>query len=80
MPLSRTGPWRHGGRVHKASEPQSLTPAQAVWPSVLPSSGDTAAPGTQPGRAAFSGREAVRGKTRAGFERTTAKPVYLRPG
>ena len=69
-----------GGRVHKASEPQSLTLAQAVWLSVLPSSGDTVALSAQPELVAFSGREAVRGKTRAGFERTTARPVYLRPG
>lgn len=52
--------------MHKAPpEPQSLNPAPAVWPS----SGNTAALSTQPELAAFSGREAVRGKTRARFER-----------
>ena len=67
--------------MHKASpEPQSLTPAQAVWPSVLPSSGDTAALTTQPELAAFSGRVAVRGKTRAEFERATARPCIYGPG
>ena len=61
--------------MHKASpEPQSLTPDQAVWPSILPSSGDTAALSTQPEPAVFSGREAVRGKTRAECERATARP------
>ena len=61
--------------MHKASpEPQSLTPAQAVWLSILPSSGDTVALTTQPELAAFSGRVAVRGKTRAEFERATARP------
>ena len=79
--MDRTlGAWGGGGRVHKAAEPQSLTLAQAVWLSVLPSSGDTVALSAQPELVAFSGREAVRGKTRAGFERTTARPVYLRPG
>ena len=69
--------WDTGGAgvvVHKASpEPQSLTPAQAVWLSILPSSGDTEALSTQPELAAFSGREAVRGKTRAEIERATAR-------
>ena len=70
--------WDTGGAgvvVHKASpEPQSLTPAQAVWLSILPSSGDTEALSTQPELAAFSGRVAIRGKTRAEFERATARP------
>ena len=66
--------------MHKASpEPQSLTPAQAVWPSILPLSGDTAALSTQPEPAVFSGREAFRGKTRAEFERATARPCIYSP-
>ena len=53
------------GGVHRAPpEPQSLTPAQAVWPSIWPSSGDTAALSTRPELAAFS---SLRGKTRAGY-------------
>ena len=69
-----------GGAVHKASpEPQSLTPAQAVWLSILPSSGDTGALSTQPELAVFSGREAVRGKTRAEIERATARPCIYSP-
>ena len=81
-PLSQMGHWGWGGRgvVHKASpEPQSLTPAQAVWLSILPSSGDTVALTTQPELAAFSGRVAVRGKTRAEFERATARPCIYGP-
>ena len=66
--------------MHKASpEPQSLTPAQALWPSILPLSGDTAALSTQPEPAVFSGREAFRGKTRAEFERATARPCIYSP-
>ena len=81
-PLSQMGHWGGGGgwAVHKASpEPQSLTPAQAVWLSILPSSGDTVALTTQPELAAFSGRVAVRGKTRAEFERATARPCIYSP-
>ena len=80
MPLSWMRHWaavggQDVGHMHKASpEPQSLTLAQAVWPSILLPSGDTVALSTQPKLAVFSGREAVRGKTRAGFERTTARP------
>ena len=66
--------------MHKASpEPQSLTPAQAVWLSILPSSGDTAALITQPELAVFSGRVAVRGKTGVAFERATARPCIYGP-
>ena len=66
------------GGVHRAPpEPQSLTPAQAVWPSIWPSSGDTAALSTRPELAAFS---SLRGKTRAGCESTTARLEYSRPG
>ena len=69
-PLSWTRHWAGGGGVvHKASpETQSLTTTQAVWLSILPLSGDTVALSTQPELTAFSGREAVRGKTRAVFE------------
>ena len=82
MPLSWMRHWaavggQGVGHMHKASpEPQSLTPAQAVWPCILTSSGDTAALSIQPELAVFSGRVAVRGKTRTGFERTTPGMVY----
>ena len=82
MPLSWMRHWaavggQDVGHMHKASpEPQSLTPAQAVWPCILTSSGDTVALSIQPELAVFSGRVAVRGKTRTGFERTTPGMVY----
>lgn len=78
-PLSQMGCW---GCARAPPEPHSLTPAQAVWPSIWPSSGDTAALSTRPELAAFS---SLRGKTRAGCESTTARwcihgPAELRGG
>ena len=70
-PLSRPCHRRDaGGRARAPPEPHSLTPAQAVWPSIWPSSGDTAALSTRPELAAFS---SLRGKTRARCESTTAR-------